>query len=290
MLHIKDWAVTNYMALVKISHTIFALPFALVGFFLAVKWHGASFNPWLLLYVVLCMLFARNAAMAFNRWVDRHIDKKNPRTAKREIPAGSIKAQSALWFVILNALAFVVVTALINRLVLYLSPVALFVVLGYSYTKRFTGLCHFILGLGLSLAPIGAFLSVSAQFKLLPLIYAFVVLFWSSGFDIIYALQDVDFDKKEKLKSIPVWLGIKKALYISAGLHILSAALLILGGYLANFGWFYWIGTTSFITLLVYQHLIITIDDLSRINLAFFTTNGVASLLFALCLILELYL
>ena len=204
----------KYLSLIKFSHTIFAMPFALIGFFLASK---DSEPEWItLLYVVLCMVFARSAAMAFNRYIDRDIDTANPRTAKvREIPNGSIKAKSALIFVLLNCLLFIVTTYLINPLCFALSPIALITILGYSYTKRFTALCHLILGLGLALAPIGAYLAISGKFEILPVLFSLVVLFWVSGFDIIYSLQDEEFDKAQKLHSIPVLLGKKNALNLS---------------------------------------------------------------------------
>lgn len=280
----------NYLSLVKFSHTIFAMPFALIGFFLAVQLTSASFEWQLLLKVVLCMVFARNAAMAFNRYIDRNIDEKNPRTAIREIPAGIISANSALWFVILNSVAFVVTTFTINKLCFALSPVALSVVLGYSLTKRFTALCHLILGLGLSLAPIGAYLAVVGQFDLLPVLFSLAVLFWVGGFDIIYALQDEEFDRENDLFSIPVVLGNSKALMLSNLLHAFTAALLFWAGSLGDFHWPYWIGYAVFITLLVYQHTLVKPNDLSRVNLAFFTTNGIASVTFAVFVIADLLL
>ena len=280
----------NYLSLVKFSHTIFAMPFALIGFFLAVQFTSAVFEWHLLLKVVLCMVFARNAAMAFNRFIDRNIDQKNPRTAIREIPAGIIKANAALWFVILNSIAFVVTTYFINPLCLALSPVALAVVLGYSITKRFTALCHLILGLGLSLAPIGAYLAVTGEFHIVPLLFSFAVLFWVGGFDIIYALQDEDFDRENDLFSIPVWLGKPKALNLSNVLHAITAGLLFSAGHIGDFHWLYWIGFAIFNGLLFYQHTLVKPNDLSKIDLAFFTTNGVASVLFALFVIADLYL
>ncbi len=282
-------SVKKYLSLVKFSHTIFALPFAAIGFFLSVKYANYQFRWELLLFVVLCMVFARNAAMGFNRLIDRDIDKKNPRTANREIPAGVISAKSALLFVILNSIAFIATTWFINRLVFYLSPIALLVVLGYSYTKRFTFLCHFVLGLGLALAPIGAYLSVTSKFDMLPLIFSFIVLFWTSGFDIIYALQDDDFDKENKLYSLPSWFGKRKSILISNLLHLTTGILIIVAGLTANMGILYWIGAVIFIFLLVYQHLIVKPNDLSKINLAFFTTNGVASVVFACFTIASLF-
>ncbi len=281
----------NYLSLIKFSHTIFALPFALIGFFLAINSTGFETNWMTLIYVVLCMVFARSAAMAFNRYIDREIDLANPRTAEvREIPNGTITAKNALVFVLINCALFIGTTYLINPLCFYLSPVALAVVLGYSLTKRFTALCHLVLGIGLSLAPIGAYLAVTGQFDWLPLFFSFAVLFWVSGFDIIYALQDEEFDKKQKLHSIPVLLGKKKALMLSNVLHLFTAAFILYAGYYANLGLFYWIGSGLFIALLIYQHLIVKPNDLSKVNLAFFTTNGIASALFAAFVLLELYL
>jgi 4-hydroxybenzoate polyprenyltransferase len=282
-------SVSKYLSLVKFSHTIFALPFAIIGFFLAVKFANFDLDWWLFALVVLCMVFARNAAMGFNRYIDKDIDKKNPRTAVREIPAGKIKAKSVLFFVLLNSLLFIITTWFINLLVFFLSPVALLVVLGYSYTKRFTFLCHFILGLGLSLAPIGAYLAVTARFDILPLLFSFIVLFWTSGFDIIYSLQDDDFDKNQKLFSVPAWLGKKKSLIVSAFVHLVAAALLVVVGLIANLGLWYWVGASIFVLLLAYQHSLVKPDDLSKVNIAFFTTNGIASVVFACFTVLSLF-
>ncbi|MEA2105871.1 MAG: UbiA-like polyprenyltransferase [Bacteroidota bacterium] len=280
--------VKNFLSLVKFSHTIFAMPFAFIGYFLALYQTNSNFEWKLLGLIVLCMIFARNAAMAFNRFVDREIDNKNPRTAVREIPSGIIKAKSALIFVIVNALLFILTTYFINKITFILSPVALFIILGYSITKKFTAICHLILGLGLSLAPIGAYLAVTGTFDVLPILYSFVVLFWVSGFDIIYALQDLDFDKEEQLKSFPVFFGRKGALSASILLHFLSAIIVIIAGVIAGFGLMYWLGSIIFILLLIYQHLLVKPNDLSRVNLAFFTTNGIASIIFAVFTITEL--
>ena len=280
--------IKNFLSLVKFSHTIFAMPFAFIGYFLAIHQTQYGFEWKLLGLVVLCMVFARNAAMAFNRFVDREIDSKNPRTALREIPAGIIKAKSAVFFVIINSLLFIATTYFINTLTFRLSPIALLVVLGYSLTKKFTALCHIILGLGLSLAPIGAYLAVTGEFALIPVIYSVVVLMWVSGFDIIYALQDLDFDKEERLKSLPVFFGKRGALLASVLLHIVSAAGVLVAGYLASFGLVYWAGAVIFIGLLFYQHTLVKADDLSRVNVAFFTTNGIASVIFAVFTITEL--
>ena len=279
----------DFLSLVKFSHTIFALPFALLGYFLGVS-DVASLNITVLILVVLCMVFARSAAMAFNRWQDRDIDRKNPRTAVREIPAGVISSRAALAFVVFNSVAFVICTYFLNPLCFMLSPVALLVVLGYSYTKRFTYLCHFVLGLGLALAPVGAYLAVTAQFALLPVLYGAVVILWVAGFDIIYALQDEDFDRNEDLYSVPVQLGRDKALMLGRLLHLACALILLFAIYTQSLAyaeatWLTYLAGASFLLALAYQHTIVEANDLSRINLAFFTTNGVASVVFgALCI------
>lgn len=280
----------HYFSLVTFAHTLFALPFALIGYFTATQLHQAPAKWSLFVLVLLCMVFARNAAMGFNRWADWQLDAKNPRTAAREIPAGMISPRKGLLFSLLNAALFCALTWFINPLCFWLSPVALLVILGYSLTKRFTALCHFILGLGLSLAPIGAYLSVTGQFHWLPLLYSAVVFTWVSGFDIIYSLQDLEFDQGQKLFSIPVLLGRKGALRLSSAIHVLSALLVILAGILAQFAWLYWVGALIFILLLIYQHRIVKPDDLSRVTRAFGTTNGYASVLFALFYLLNLFL
>lgn len=293
------------------------MPFALIGFFIGLlsadygvwnlgkaigwDWERPLSNPgfWRLysgiliikfILVVLCMVFARSAAMAFNRYLDRSFDAKNPRTAIREIPSGVISANNALIFTIISCALFLVTCAFINKLCFYLSPVALLVVLGYSYTKRFTPFCHLILGLGLSLAPIGAYLAVTGRFDLLPILFSFTVLFWVSGFDIIYALQDEEFDKENKLYSIPAWLGKAKALRISELLHVLSAACVLFAGWLGSFGLLYWIGSAIFIGMLVYQHSIVKPNDLKKVNHAFMTSNGIASVVFGMHVIADLVL
>jgi 4-hydroxybenzoate polyprenyltransferase len=309
-------SVKKYLSLVKFSHTIFAMPFALIGFFLGAfqiafsvvpGWHtivypqwvpqfmkedkiGTNFFVYKLILVVLCMIFARSAAMAFNRWLDKNFDAKNPRTAIREIPAGVIKSNNALLFVIANCILFIACCFFINKICFYLSPVALFVVLFYSYTKRFTALCHLVLGVGLSLAPIGAYLAVTGRFALLPILFSFTVLFWVSGFDIIYALQDEEFDKSNQLHSIPAALGKSKALMVSNLLHVLSAACVISAGFYGQFGLWYWIGVGIFCCLLIYQHTLVKPNDLKKVNMAFFTTNGIASVVFAIFVILDLFL
>ncbi len=282
--------IKKYLSLVTFSHTIFALPFAIIGYFLAITFTPAKFDIKLFGLVILCMVFARSAAMGFNRFIDRKIDAQNARTAGREIPAGVVKPMSALLFVIINCLAFIATTFFINTLCFYLSPIALAVILGYSLTKRFTALCHLILGIGLSLAPIGAYLAVTGAFAWLPLFFSFAVLFWVSGFDIIYALQDEEFDKSKNLKSIPAWLGKKEALMFSTILHIFSASCVIYAGVYAHFSISYWIGVCFFCGLLIYQHRLVKPNDLSKVTFAFATTNGIASVVFAMFVLLDLFI
>ena len=291
--------VKNYLSLVKFSHTIFAMPFALIGFVLGLRYHfihqttvdqvGLKF-----ILVLVCMVTARSTAMAFNRYLDRHFDKLNPRTAIREIPAGIIKAEKALVFIGINMAVFIIATYFINAICFYLSPVALFVILFYSYTKRFTYLCHLVLGIGLSLAPIGAYLAVTGSFDVLPLLFSFAVIFWVSGFDIIYALQDIDFDQSQSLYSIPSQWGLKQSLSISRVLHVLSASLVIIAYFIGGFHFLYLFGLLIFIGMLIYQQSIVKPHDLSKVNLAFMTANGIASIVFSVfvigAMLIQMYL
>lgn len=233
--------------------------------------------------------------MAFNRYADRHIDADNARTRMREIPSGVISSRQALWMTVISSLLFIFSAWLINPLCFALSPVALLVILGYSYTKRFTALSHFILGLGLSFAPVGAYIAVTETFDVLPVLIGLMVLLWVGGFDILYALQDKKYDSENALHSIPVLFGARKAIVISALVHGGCAVLclyvaLLLGVQFRQLDWLYWVGTGGFLALLVYQHFLVTPRDLSRINLAFFTTNGIASVIFATGLILDFYI
>lgn len=284
----------DYLSLIRFSHTVFALPFALIGFCLGyvdMKRNDPGFSFQLILFIkmLLCMVFARSSAMAFNRYLDRSFDALNPRTAKREIPAGVIKAEHALTFTVINSLLFITTTLFMNRSCFYLSFIALFVTLFYSYTKRFTALCHIVLGIGLALAPIGAFLAVTGYFALQPLLFSFSVLVWVAGFDIMYALQDEVFDKSQKLHSIPAALGVRKALLVSVILHIAAAVLIIAAGITGHFHWLYWVGAACYISLLVYQHIIVKPSDLSRVNIAFGNTNGIASVAFAAFTIIAIF-
>jgi 4-hydroxybenzoate polyprenyltransferase len=285
-------SIKNYLSLVTFAHTVFAIPFALIGFFIGLRvMNFQTYKPWweLLILVLLCMIFARSAAMAFNRWLDAEFDSVNPRTAVREIPTGIISKKDVLIFVFFNGALFIITSFFINTLCLVLSPVALFVILFYSYTKRFTSLCHLVLGLGLSLAPIGAYIAVTGKFAVVPVLFSFAVLFWVSGFDIIYALQDEEFDRVNNLRSIPSLLGMKRALYISGFLHFLSFASIFTAGVLGHFSWFYWVGAVIFAYFLVYQHTLVKPKDLSRVNRAFFTSNGIASVIFSLFVLIDIF-
>ncbi len=277
----------KYLSLIKFSHTVFALPFAMIGFTLGYQTCGFSLSK--LGLVLLCMVCARSAAMAFNRYIDRDIDAANPRTAVREIPSGVVSASNALRFTVACSVGLVAATYFINPLCFYLSPVALLLTLGYSLTKRFTALCHIVLGLSLSLAPIGAYMAVTGNGdNWIPWAFSVVVVLWVSGFDVIYALQDEDFDKSKGLNSIPVWLGTSGALRLSTALHVVCAVVLASIMYFGGFHILANIGAAIFIGLLAYQHSLVKPTDLSRINLAFFTTNGIASIAFGACMISDM--
>lgn len=282
--------ILNYFKLVKFSHTIFALPFALVGFFMGLYDVDFVFSLKILLLILVCMVSARNSAMGFNRWLDKRIDLKNERTKDRVIPAGIVKPSSALIFTIVNALIFVVSTYFINKLTFMLSPVVLLVILGYSYTKRFTFLSHFILGLGLSFAPIGAYISVTGSFSLVPILLSLAVLMWVSGFDILYSTQDYEFDKINKLFSVPVAFGIKGALVISIIVHLVSIVFIVTTAIVGNYSFLYWVGVIIYVCFIIFQHSIVKVNDLSRINKAFFFSNGMASLTYAIFAILGILL
>ena len=289
-------SIEQYLSLIKFSHTVFALPFALLGFTMGVfsiddKPIGASgfeilkdyatLHPLVFMYIIGCMVFARSAAMAFNRYLDREFDAKNPRTAIREIPRGVISPSSALRFTILSSILFMGAAYMINVTCFLLSPIALLVILGYSYTKRFTALCHIVLGIGLALAPAGAFIAVTETMEPSVVLLALAVVGWVSGFDIIYALQDDSFDAANGLYSIPASLGRKNALMLSRILHATTVALIFTAGYLFGFEVLYTVGAAIFSGLLLYQQSIVKSDDLSKVNIAFMTANGIGSIVFA---------
>lgn len=289
--------ITKYARLVKFSHTIFAMPFALMSFVYAVKSSPENLsnsNPYwwgvLLVQVILCMVFARNVAMGFNRWADRKIDAKNPRTANREIPAGVISSRAAIWFVVINAVLFVVTAVTINSLTALLSPVALLVVMAYSYCKRFTSLAHMVLGLSLAIAPVGAYIAVRGEFALVPCVLALLVMTWCGSFDIIYALQDREFDKKEGLHSIPSKFSVRTSLYISIALHVVSVAALVWFVYLMPRSVWIVIGAALFTAIIILEHVLVTPSRQRNIGIAFGTLNGLASTTLAVFVIVGLLL
>lgn len=278
-----------YLEMIKFEHSIFALPFAMVGMMWgSVAARDSLWPGWEKFgLIVLAMVSCRSAAMAFNRIVDRQIDAKNARTAIRAIPAGILGLRQVHLFFAGSIALFLIAAALLNSLALALSPVALLVTLGYSYTKRFTPLCHLILGLSLAIAPAAAFIGVTGTLdpRILPLVFA--VMGWTAGFDILYSLQDEEFDRREGLYSMPVWLGRVRALRVSRGLHTLTVGLLIWTGFLWTLGPWYFAGVAVAAGLLFYEQSLVKPDDLSRINLAFFTLNGWVSLGFFVFALLD---
>ena len=271
----------RYISLVKFAHTIFAMPFALMAFTYALWSTDAEYSWWLLVQVVLCMVFARNVAMGFNRWADRDIDKENPRTAEREIPAGKITPRNAMIFIVVNAVLFVATACTINLLTAVLSPVALAVIMFYSYCKRFTALAHIVLGLSLAIAPAGAFIAVTGALTWEVCLLSLLVLTWCGGFDIIYALQDAEFDRQRGLHSIPSTFSVATSLYISIALHCVSVAALVGFALMLPQSWVLWCGVALFSAILVAEHLLVTPTRQRSIGIAFGTLNGLASLTLA---------
>ncbi len=270
-------ALVETLKMIKVEHSIFALPFALVSTFVAAQ----GFPELLVLVLILvCMVLARSAAMAFNRFIDAEIDAKNPRTASRSIPAGRLSRGYTLGFTLVSSLLFVGTTWFFNPLAFYLSPLILVVLLGYSITKRFTSYCHFVLGLALGLSPLGAWIAVKGSFDWLPILLGLAVMCWVAGFDIIYAAQDIDFDRKENLHSIPARLGVNRSLILSRFLHLIMVSLIILIGLKLELGIIYWVGTFLVAGCLVYEHSLVWDGNLDKVNMAFFTINGVVSLIF----------
>lgn len=284
--------VIDYLNLVKFSHTLFAMPFALLSFVYAAKSMPEVNNPYwwvmLLVQVVLCMVFARNVAMGFNRWADRFIDADNPRTANREIPAGKISPKQAAWFVAGNAILFIVVSATINPLCGWLSPVALAIVMFYSYCKRFTSLAHIVLGLSLGIAPVGATIAVLGEITPQSIVLAMGVMCWSAGFDIIYALQDAEFDRSRGLRSIPSRFTARTSLIISALLHIASLLFVALYTTYQPQSWLAWLGFGLFTVVVVLEHILVTPTKQRNIGIAFGTFNALASVAYGVALIANL--
>ena len=261
----------DFLSLVVFAHTVFALPFALLSAVLAADGVPGGRT---LLWILIAMVAARSAAMSFNRIVDRRIDAKNPRTARREIPAGVVSPAAAALFCAGSAALFVVAAAQLNHLCLVLSPVALAIVLGYSYAKRVTSFAHLLLGLALAIAPVGAWVAVTGAFALPPVLLGFTVLFWVAGFDVIYSLQDEEFDRAEGLRSIPARFGAARALQIARLFHGATLVLLYAVFVTVSGGWLFGAAVVVAGLFLVRQHRLVAPDDLSRVNAAFFTANG----------------
>ncbi|HKU41779.1 MAG TPA: UbiA-like polyprenyltransferase [Polyangiales bacterium] len=271
----------SYGSLVKISHTVFALPFALAAVVLAAQLAEVTFEKVLL--IVLCIACARTAAMAFNRLVDRRIDAENPRTRDRELPRGVLSVAAVRGLTLVSCGVFVLACARLGRLPLLLSPLALGLALGYSYTKRFTSWCHVVLGAAVALAPGGAWIAIGAPVTLAPWLLVGGVAAWVAGFDMLYSLQDLDFDRGARLHSVPAQLGVSGTLWVSAGLHVLTVACLAAVGVTLGRGPAYFAGVALIAALLIVEHALVRPSDLSKINKAFFDVNGYVSVAFFVC-------
>ena len=265
--------------MIKWEHSIFALPFALTGAMLAARGWPHWMQLW---WIVVCMVMARSAAMAFNRWADAGLDAANPRTANRAIPAGVLTRGFVAGFTVVAALLFVLAAAQLNRLTLLLSPVVLAVLLLYSYTKRFTRWSHVFLGLALGLAPSAAWIAVRGTLDPRIVVLTLAVLFWVAGFDVLYACQDAEHDRGCGLKSMPSSIGIHGAFWLARAMHLVMLALLVWLVQLFGLGTLAWVGIGLVAALLLYEHLIVSPDDLRRLNAAFFTMNGVIAVVFFL--------
>lgn len=276
-----------FLEMIKFEHTIFALPFAYVGAFLTEKRTPSAHD---VVWITLAMVGARTAAMSLNRIIDRHIDAKNPRTAGRALPKGLLSVVEVWAFVIISMTLLFYAARQLSPLAFQLFPIAALVLLIYSYTKRFTWTCHLFLGATLGLAPLGSWVAIAGRFDLAPVLLALGVLFWVAGFDIIYACDDYEFDRRERIHSIPARFGIRKALKISAAFHVVAPLLILAAGLLLDLGAFYFAGVLAAVVILFYQHTLVRPDDLSRAGVAFFNLNGILSVMvFAFTLLDVLY-
>lgn len=274
-----------FFEMIKFEHTIFALPFAYLGAFLAA---GGVPSAMKLLWITLAMVGARTAAMSLNRLIDRHIDARNPRTAQRALPAGQLKVNEVYLYTVLSFLLLGISAYKLNLLALWLMPIAVFFLVLYSYTKRFTWACHLVLGISLGLAPAGAWIGITGHWALAPVLLGLGVMTWVAGFDVVYACQDVEFDRKEGLNSIPAIFGVQRGLEISAFLHIIAPLLFIAVGVVMSMSWLYYVGVAIAIILLFRQHRLVSADDLSKIGVAFFDLNGYLSILLFIFSVLDL--
>ena len=276
--------INNYGKMVKFSHTLFALPFAGLASVIAILKTDLTLNDllWKLLLILICMFAARSAAMGFNRYADREFDRANPRTANREIPAGVLSEKSVLWFTIFFGLLF-----LISPLCFYLSIPALAIILFYSYSKRFTMFCHFILGLGIGISPSGAWIAIQNNLELVPALWSFGLMFHIAGFDILYSSQDVEIDRKLGLHSIPSKLGIPTAFWIARLSHLIAFSLFVYAGILANLQIFYFIFLTLTGILFIIEHILVSPTDLKKIPIAFFHINASISVILFIGILLD---
>lgn len=279
--------IVRYLELVRFSHTLFALPFGLIALLVAA---GGLPKPAQLAWILVAMVGARTAAMTFNRIVDAELDRRNPRTAERHIPAGTVSRREAWCLFVLACSAFLTAAAMLSWLCLVLAPLALGILLGYSYTKRFTCLSHFVLGAALGCAPLGVYVALQGGAPAEAWLLALAVLLWVAGFDVLYATQDEAFDRAAGLHSLVVRLGLRRALWISRGLHAAAACGFAFYGLLAELHGWYAVGVGIVATALAYEHTLVSADDLSRVNVAFFTVNGLVSLVLLLFTALDVFL
>jgi 4-hydroxybenzoate polyprenyltransferase len=278
-------AILTFGRMVKFSHTVFALPFALASAAIAARGHGITLLQ--ILAILVAMAGARTAAMGFNRIVDRHIDAKNPRTAGREIPAGKVSLAAAVALTALSAAVFIAAAASLGRLCLALSPAVLVLVLGYSFTKRFTWLCHLFLGLAIGIAPAGAWIAVRGELGAPAVWLTVAVATWIGGFDILYALADREFDRKAGISSIPARFGVTASLLVSAVLHVATVLALLAAGRAAGLGLIYLLGVAVVVAIFVYEHAILRPSDLSRLDVAFFNLNGYVSVVYLVATLVQ---
>ena len=281
-------AVVTYGRMIKFSHSVFALPFALTGAALAATGRGVS--PSRIGWIIVAMVAARSAAMGFNRLVDRHVDADNPRTQNRELPLGAVSPLAVALLVAGSSVLLVLAAQQLNPLCLYLSPVVLSVLFAYSLTKRFTWLSHLVLGVCLGGAPLGAWIAVAGEFDMIPIVLGLAVVTWVAGFDIIYACQDLDFDRRSGLFSIPARFGVSRALHIARGLHLLAVVLMVALAELVGLRAVYLVGVGVVAVLLLYEHRLVRADDLSRLDMAFFTMNGIISVVYFTFTVADLWI
>ncbi|NEW06080.1 UbiA family prenyltransferase [Paenibacillus sp. SYP-B3998] len=279
-----------FLEMIKFEHSVFALPFAFMGAILGSVVLNGHLPTWMqILWITLAMVGARTAAMSLNRVIDKAIDKKNPRTVNRAIPAGLISIKQVFIYIILSFALLFWATSNLSSLSMKLLPIAVFFLVIYSYTKRFTWACHFVLGLTLGLAPLGGWIAVTGQFTWSSIVFYLTVVCWSSGFDLIYACQDTEFDRKEGLYSLPSRFGIKAALMTARVLHALTAVGLITLFFMTHLSWFYLVGLVIAYFLLYKEHRLVSPNDLSKVNAAFFTMNGVLSLVVFVFTLLDVF-